>query len=101
MEKNKYNLGNILNLIKYPLLTEKSFKLFEKEQYSFLVDKNLKKEEIKFALEKIFNVKIIQINTLILPPKYQRVGKFLGKKPLYKKVMIKLKKGDLIPDIFD
>jgi large subunit ribosomal protein L23 len=101
MEKNKYNLGKILGFIKYPLLTEKSFKLFEKEQYTFLVDKNLKKDEMKYAFEKIFNVKIIAINTLILPPKYQRVGKYLGKKSLYKKVMIKLKKGDIIPDIFD
>ncbi len=101
MEKNNSNLLKILGLIKYPLLTEKTFNLFNKNEYTFIVNKSLRKDEIKSSLEKIFNVKILRINSLILAPKFRRVGRFLGKKSTYKKIIIKLKKDDFIPDIFN
>jgi ribosomal protein L23 len=69
MEKIKNNLGDLLKLIKYPSLTEKSINLYGERQYTFIVDRSLTKVEIKFILENIFNVKIIQINTAILPVK--------------------------------
>jgi large subunit ribosomal protein L23 len=101
MEKTYENLAEILGLIKYPLLTPKSFEVFKKNEYTFLVDRRLTKRELKLAFEKIFEVKILRINTLILAPKWRRVGKFLGKKSTYKKVIIKLRKEDFIPDIFN
>jgi len=101
MENLTYNLGNLLSLIKYPLITEKSFGLYENRQYSFIVDKSLSKSELKYTLEKIFSVKIIDISTMILPIKYKKVGKFIGKRSSYKKVIIKLKEGDSIKNIFD
>jgi len=101
MEKNNSNLLKILGLIKYPLLTEKTFNLFNKNEYTFIVNKSLRKDEMKSSLEKIFNVKILRINSLILAPKFRRVGRFLGKKSTYKKIIIKLKKDDFIPDIFN
>ena len=48
------NLGNLLSCIKYPSVTEKSMRLADDRQYTFIVDRKLTKTEIKFVLEKIF-----------------------------------------------
>jgi large subunit ribosomal protein L23 len=53
-------------IIKYPLATEKAVKLIESEnKLVFIVDKKAKKSEIKQALEKAFNVKVLKVNTMI------------------------------------
>ena len=95
------NLSNLLNLVKYPSLTEKSINLYGDSQYTFIVDKALTKTQIKYILEKVFAVTIISVNTAILPSKTRRVGKSIGKRSQYKKVYIKLKKGDRIADLFN
>jgi len=101
MGNNMLNLGDLLNLIKYPSVTEKSINLYNERQYTFIVDRSLTKTQVKFALEKIFNITILSVNTAILPVKYRRVGKFLGKKPNFKKVYIKLKEGETISDLLN
>jgi len=101
MENLLPNLGDLLNLIKYPLLTEKSINLYGQREYTFIVDRSLKKLEIKYILEKIFNVTILDVRTCNLPIKKKRVGKFLGNKACYKKTFIKLKEGDSITDLFN
>ena len=100
MVKNKNNFGNLLNLIKYPLATEKAINLYSNRQYTFLVAISLTKNQIKFILEKIFDVKITDVNTCILPIKKRRVGRFIGKKANYKKVYITLKEGNTISNLF-
>lgn len=94
-------LGDLLNLVKYPSLTEKSINLYGDRQYTFIVDRSLTKTQIKYIIEKIFNVSILGVNTCILPTKTRRVGKFLGKRPRYKKAYVKLKEGDTIADLFN
>ena len=101
MDKIIYNLGDLLNLIKYPLLTEKSINLYGMRQYTFIVDKSLTKTQIKYIIEKIFNVKITDVSTTVLPIKTRRVGKYIGKRSRYKKAYIKLKEGDSITDLFN
>lgn len=101
METVTYNLGTLLSLVKYPLMTEKAYALYANRQYTFIVDKSLQKPEIKYVFEKIFNVTITDISTINLPSKRKRVGKFIGKKSLYKKVIIKLKEGDNIQNLFE
>ncbi len=101
MENYNQKLGYILSLIKYPLVTEKAIKLNEYRQYAFIVDKSLKKPEIKYALEKMFDVTIESIKTSHLPEKTRRVGKFTGRKSLYKKAYIKLKAGESIATLFN
>jgi len=55
-------------VIKKPLITEKTFDLIEREnKLVFLVDRKANKSQIKRAIEKIHNVKIIKVNTLITP----------------------------------
>jgi large subunit ribosomal protein L23 len=101
MEKTTVNLGDLLELIKYPSLTEKSINLYGNRQYTFIVDRSLTKTQIKYIIENIFKVTIIQVNTAILPTKTRRVGKFIGKRPLYKKAYVKLKEGDTITELFN
>jgi large subunit ribosomal protein L23 len=101
MENNMLNLGDLLNSVKYPSLTEKSINLYGDRQYTFVVDRSLTKIQIKYIIEKIFNVNIIQVNTSNLPVKTKRVGKFVGKKASYKKAYVKLKEGETITELFN
>ena len=101
MENTMLNLGDLLSLVKYPSLTEKSINLYGDRQYTFIVDRSLTKTQIKYIIEKIFNVTITNVNTCLLPSKTRRVGKFSGYRQLYKKAYVKLKEGDTISDLFN
>ena len=87
---------NNATIIKYPLITDKSTRLLENNQYSFVVDRYSDKITIKDAIEYLFNVKVIKITTCRLPRKKKRVGKYIGWKPQYKKAVVSLAKGDVI-----
>ena len=83
--------------LKKPLLTEKS--LVERDthnRYGFVVAANASKGEIKTAVEKIFNVTVVKINTISVTGKTHRMGRVEGKRPDYKKAFVTLKKGDKI-----
>ena len=95
------NLSELINLIKYPSLTEKSINLYGDRQYTFIVDRSLTKTQIKYAIENIFSVNITDVSTSMLPPKTRRVGKFRGKRTQYKKAFVKLKSGDTITELFN
>ena len=79
-----------IDLVKYPLLTEKTIKLIEQNQYSFAVDSNATKTSVKVAIEKLFDVKVIAVNTSLQSVKKRRVGKFIGKKTQYKRAIVTL-----------
>jgi large subunit ribosomal protein L23 len=83
-------------IIKYPIITDKATRLLENNQYSFVVDRYSNKITIKSAIEYLFNVKVIKINTCRLPRKQKRVGKYVGWKPQYKKAIVTLSEGDII-----
>ena len=85
------------SILKKPLLTEKG--LLERDnnnRYGFIVKKDASKGEIKTAVEKIFNVTVIKINTISVQGKMHRMGRFEGKRPDYKKAFVTLKEGDKI-----
>ena len=84
------------NIIKYPLITDKSTRLLENNQYTFIVDRYSDKVTIKDAIEYLFNVKVLKVNTCRLPRKKKRVGKYIGWKPQYKKAIVSLAEGDVI-----
>ena len=84
------------HIIKYPIITDKATRLLENNQYSFIVDRSSDKGSIKSAIEYLFNVKVIKVNTSNLPRKKKRVGRYIGWKPQYKKAVITLLDGDLI-----
>jgi large subunit ribosomal protein L23 len=83
-------------IIKYPIITDKATRLLENNQYSFIVDRYSDKLMIKTAIEYLFNVKVIKVNTCRLPRKKKRVGKYIGWKPQYKKAIVTLSEGDVI-----
>ena len=83
-------------IIKYPIITDKATRLLENNQYSFVVDRYSNKLMIKSAIEYLFNVKVIKVNTCRLPRKKKRVGKYIGWKPQYKKAIVTLSEGDVI-----
>jgi large subunit ribosomal protein L23 len=84
------------NIIKYPLITDKSTRLLENNQYSFIVDRYSDKILIKDAIEYLFNVKVKKVNTCRLPRQKKRVGKYIGWKAQYKKAVVSLAEGDVI-----
>ena len=88
--------SNSAQIIKYPLITDKATRLLENNQYSFIVDRYSDKNKIKAAIEYLFNVKVIKVNTCCLPRKKKRVGKYIGWKPNYKKAIVTLSEGDVI-----
>jgi large subunit ribosomal protein L23 len=90
------NQKNLLDIVKYPLLTEKTIRLIEQNQYSFAVDLKADKSLIKEAVEQLFDVKVISVNTSLLPLRKRRVGKFIGKKARYKRAIVKLVSEDSI-----
>jgi large subunit ribosomal protein L23 len=83
-------------VIKYPIITDKATRLLENNQYSFVVDPYSDKITIKMAVEYLFNVTVIKVNTCHLPRKKKRVGKYIGWKPQYKKAIVTLSEGDVI-----
>ncbi len=82
-----------------PMLTEKS--LLEKEtnnRYMFKVSINANKIEIKKAIEKVFSVKVVKINTIRMKGKPKRMGKYEGRRPDWKKAIVTLQADQTIPD---
>nr|YP_011007555.1 50S ribosomal protein L23 [Syringoderma abyssicola]WAM64984.1 50S ribosomal protein L23 [Syringoderma abyssicola] len=92
----RINFSSSIDLIKYPITTDKANILLESNQYTFLVDPRLNKNTIKIAIEFLFDVKVLKINSCNLPTKKRRVGQFLGIQPRYKKVIVKLAKENKI-----
>jgi large subunit ribosomal protein L23 len=89
------------DIIKAPLITEKSTLLKEKEnKYAFLVDRRANKDEIKRAIEEMFKVKVMAVNTSYLRGKIKRMGRHSGKTPDMKKAVLTLKEGEKI-EIFE
>ena len=84
------NQKDLLDIIKYPILTEKTIRLIEQNQYSFAVDSKADKSSVKSAVEKLFDVKVISVNTSLLPLKKRRVGKYIGRKSQYKRAIVTL-----------
>lgn len=81
---------NSINIIEYPIITDKTTKNIENNLYYFKVNINSKKNQIKKAIEQIFDVKVSKVNTSISKPKNKTIGKFKGKTKRYKKAIIKL-----------
>ena len=89
-------MKSIYDVIKRPIITEKSSALVEKLQYTFEVDPKATKTEIKDAIEKIFKVNVVEIRTINVHRKAKRMQRFEGFKPAYKKAIVRLAPGQSI-----
>lgn len=97
---------NLPDLVRRPILTEKATILMEQNKYTFEVTPKSTKPEIKAAIEDLFSVKVVKINTANPPRKKRRVGRFIGFKPQYKRAIVTVATGDedkirkvLFPDV--
>jgi large subunit ribosomal protein L23 len=78
------------------ILTEKANLLREKNQVVFEVSRDANKAQIKDAIQAMFNVKVIDVNTLVMRGKDKRMGRGYSKLQNWKKAIITLKEGDSI-----
>lgn len=85
------------DVIKGPLITEKMENAREQNrQYSFVVDKKATKHDVTSAVQSLFKVTVLDVNTLIVRGKWKRVGRSMGQRPNFKKAIVTLKEGDKI-----
>jgi large subunit ribosomal protein L23 len=85
------------DIIKAPIITEQTTRLIESQNsYTFKVDKKANKVEIKKAIEAIFEVNVLKVNTINVLPKFKRMGKHEGYKSAYKKAIVKIAEGQKI-----
>lgn len=84
------------SIIIRPIITEHSYDTMEQNKYTFEVAKNANKVEIAKAIEELFNVKVVKVNTLNVKPKTKRVRVVEGLTRTWKKAVVTLKDGDTI-----
>ena len=90
-------LSNYRDIIKAPIITEKSANIASNERnYVFKVDAKANKDQIKDAVEKIFNVKVESVNTVNVHPRKKRIGRYAGMTNKYKKAIVTLVNGNKI-----
>jgi len=93
---------SIFDVIKRPIITEKSTAQMSQGKYTFQVSKKASKKEIKEAVEKLFNVKVLAVKTATVRGKRIRTGRrrVTSKRSDWKKAIVTLRKGDKI-EAFD
>jgi large subunit ribosomal protein L23 len=89
------------DIIKKPLVTEKTTAMMEQLKYAFQVDPKANKVEIKKAVEQLFKVKVKSVNTLRVTGKMKRLGVNIGRRPSWKKAIVTLEEGSKPIEIFE
>ena len=90
-------MAHITDVLKKPVLTEKSLLLQQTEnKYTFDVDLNANKTEVKIAVERMFDVKVENVTIMNVKAKTKRMGKYVGKTNRRRKAIVKLAKGSEI-----
>ena len=79
-----------------PIVSERSYSAMEENKYTFEVAKDANKIEIKDAVEEIFGVKVVRVNTLNVKPKTKRVRYIAGKTRSWKKAIVTVAEGQTI-----
>jgi large subunit ribosomal protein L23 len=82
-----------------PIISEKSYGLLDANKYTFLVRPEANKTQIKIAVEQVFGVRVIAVNTLNRPGKRKRTRRGFGRRNDTKRAIVSLAEGDRI-DIF-
>jgi large subunit ribosomal protein L23 len=92
--------GDARDVILAPVVSEKSYSLLDENAYTFLVHPDANKTEIRQAVEQIWDVKVLSVNTLNRKGKSKRFRFTTGKRPDTKRAIVKLREGDSI-EIFE
>lgn len=95
-------MKNMYEVIRRPLITEKSTNLKETQRtLGFEVHRDATKPEIKKAVETLFNVKVADVRVANVHGKVKRQGRYMGKRPDWKKAYVVLKEGEKMIEFFD
>lgn len=85
------------SILRYPSITEKNTTLrTAQNKFVFEVKLEATKPQIRKAVEKLFNVKVLQVNTIVVKGKMKRQGRTAGYRPDWKKAIIKIQAGQTI-----
>lgn len=85
----------MMNVIKRPLVTEKNTVRAQMlNEYAFEVDRKANRTEIKRAIEKLFGVTVLHVNTMVCRKNARKLGRMPGERRIWKKAVVKLKEGD-------
>ena len=88
---------NVHEIIRKPLVTEKTnIAREEGNLVTLAVDPRANKHDIRRAVEELFSVNVLEVRTMRMPRKTRRVGKFSGRKPEWKKALVRLAEGQTI-----
>ncbi len=96
MTKNTKVNFNLYDVIRYPLVTEKTTRLSEHNQVAFVVSRDASKPEIKQAIELAYDVKVEAVNTVVQKGKTKRFRGREGHRSDVKKAFVRLAKGQTI-----
>lgn len=89
-------MKNPRDVIIRPVISEKTYGLLDQGKYTFIVDPDANKTEIKIAVQKVFDVRVRKVNTMNQRGKVKRRGWVEGKRPDVKKAIVTLAEGDEI-----
>ncbi len=92
---------NVYDIIKRPIITEQSMAEGELKKYTFEVDRNANKIEIAKAVEEIFGVKVAKVNTMNYDGKKKRVRYVAGRRPNWKKAVVRLTEDSKTIEFFE
>ena len=84
-----------------PLITEKTSAARVRGEYAFVVHPDASKTQIRQAIEDLFDVKVTDVWTANQRGKVKRMGRTAGRRPAWKKAIVKLREGDTIEGIFE
>ncbi len=89
-------MKNVYDIIIRPSLTEKTTEMAEDNKYVFRVLRKANKNQIREAVEKIFGVDVVKVNTMVMPGKPKRVGVHRGRRDPWKKAIVTVAEDQMI-----
>ncbi len=96
IKKEGKKIGRSWQVLRSPHVTEKASALAGKNDYVFKVFNRTNKKEVKAAVENVFGVDVLGVKIINVPGKKRRLGKIKGKRPGYKKAVVRVKEGQKI-----
>jgi len=89
-------MSNLRDVLIKPYITEKTTRMMADNKYTFIVPLTANKIEVRQAVEQIFKVKVLDVNTIRVLGKKKRMGRNVGKRPDFKKAIVRLAPGEHI-----
>ena len=89
-------VSDLRDILLRPLITEKSAQMMQDNKYTFKVALTANKIQIRQAVEEIFKVKVLAVNTMRVMGKIKKMGRHSGRRSDYKKAIVKLAPGQTI-----